>query len=167
MNKIRDSRGRFTKCKNLFEIKDGLVYCYTEEGNLLFFTDDARVIEHSWGKQANGYSSTQINGKQIPVHRFISNPKDNELVDHINRNKKDNRSCNLRNTSKSVNAFNCDIRRNNTSGRTGVRLRKDTHRWTAEIKKDRKKITLGCFETYEQAVEAREEAEKKYYGNKQ
>ena len=167
MSNKRDSRGRFTKCHNIFEVTDGLVYCYTEDGELLFFTDDTRVIDYSWGKLANGYSATYIEGRQMSIHRFVSRPKDNELVDHINRNKKDNRLENLRNTDKSVNAFNCDIRKNNKSGHAGVWFRKDTQRWTAEIKKNYKKIHLGCFDTYEQAVNARESAEREYYGDKQ
>ena len=113
----RDKKGRFIKGKNRFEEKDGLVYCYAENGELLFFTDDTRVTKHSWGKMANGYSSAWINGKQMMVHRFISQPQSHELVDHINRNKKDNRISNLRNTNKSVNAFNCDTRKINKSGR--------------------------------------------------
>lgn len=162
----RNEKGQFIKCINIYEIIDGIVYCYTEDGKLLFFTDDTRVIEHSWGRAAKGYCSSTINGQTIFAHRFISNPKDDEIVDHINRNKKDNRTSNLRNTNKSVNAFNCNLRKNNTSGKTGVYFRKDTRRWTAEIKKDYKKISLGCFETYEEAARAREKAERKYYGNK-
>ena len=109
----KDEKGRFISCKNTFEQKNGLIYCYAENGELLFFTDDTRVTRHSWGKMANGYSSAWIDGKQVLVHRFISSPKSYELVDHINRNKKDNRISNLRNTNKSVNAFNCDTRKNN------------------------------------------------------
>lgn len=162
----RDEKGHFLKKKNIFEIIDGIVYCYTPSHELLFFTDDTRVLDYNWGKQANGYSSTIIEGQQISIHRFISRPKQNELVDHINRNKKDNRVHNLRNTNKSMNAFNSGIRKNNKSGHTGVWFRKDTKRWAAEIKKDNKKISLGCFGSYEEAVRAREKAERKYYGNK-
>lgn len=163
----RDQLGRFISGSNIFEVKDGLIYCYTEKNELLFFTDDTRVLDHIWGKAAKGYSSSRIDGDMVLAHRFISRPNANELVDHINRNKKDNRTTNLRNTDKSVNAFNCDIRRNNTSGKTGVYYRKDTHKWTAEIKKNYKKINLGSYQTYEEAVRAREEAEVKLYGDKQ
>ena len=162
----RNELGRFTPSKNTFTIVDDIVYCFDENGELLFFTDDKRVIEYHWGRYANGYYCGSINGKIIPIHRFVSNPKDDELVDHINRNKKDNRKSNLRNTNKGVNAFNCDVRKNNTSGVTGVWYRKDTKRWASEIKVNGKKVSLGCFPTFEQAVKARKEGESKYYGDK-
>lgn len=158
--------GQFAPSVNTFREKGGLIYCYDENGALMFFTDDARVKEHSWGRLADGYYSSRIDGKQISLHRFLSNPADNELVDHINRNKKDNRLINLRNTNKSVNAFNCGLRKNNKSGYTGVIFRKDTKRWDAKIKVNYKNISLGCYGTREEAIAARKEAEVKYFGNK-
>lgn len=162
----RRVNGRFAPSINIFKEIDGLIYCYDEHGEMMFFTDDARVMNHSWGRLADGYYSSRIDGKQVSLHRFLSNPTPEELVDHINRNKKDNRLINLRNTTKSVNAFNCKIRKNNTSGITGVFYRKDTKRWAAEIKVNYKKITLGCYKTKIDAIKARQEAEVKYYGNK-
>ena len=166
MNGQKDKiTGKFVNNKNDWECVDGLLYCYLN-GELLFFTDVPELMKYSWGKYANGYSSSVINGKKIQAHRFISKPTGTEIVDHINRNKKDNRRSNLRNTNKSINSFNTDRRRNNKSGHTGVYYRNDTKRWTAEIIKDGLKICLGCYGKYEQAVNAREEAERKYYGNK-
>lgn len=163
----RDNKtGRFISTANKWEIKDGIIYCF-RNNELLFFTDDERVLEHTWCKLADGYSATQIDGKEIAAHRFISRPESNELVDHINRNKKDNTIQNLRNTNKSINAFNSKKRINNTSGRTGVYFRKDTKRWTAEIIKNGKKIRLGCYKEYEEAVKARVVAEGVFYGDKQ
>lgn len=163
----RDEKtGRFISSINIFKENDGLIYCYDENGEMMFFTDDARVVNYTWGKSANGYYSTTINGKQMALHRFISNPKQEELVDHINRNKADNRISNLRNTNKSVNAFNCGLRKNNVSGTTGVYFRNDTKKWAAEIKYHNKKIVLGSFRTKEEAINARHKAEVKYYGNK-
>lgn len=163
--KGRDKRtGRFVSNTNKWVFEGENVYCYLD-GELLFFTDDASVVEHTWAKMANGYASTKVDGKQVAAHRFISKPNDDELVDHINRNKKDNRKCNLRNTDKSVNAFNCKRRTTNKSGVTGVWYRKDTNKWCAEIKKDNKKISLGCYENIEDAVKARKKAEELYYAN--
>ena len=122
----RNKLGQFKKSTNWFKVQDELVYCYDKNQNLLFFTDDKKVLLHSWGKLANGYSATSIDGKEIAAHRFVSQPKKHELVDHINRDKKDNRKCNLRNTNKSVNAFNSKIRADNTSGCKGVHFRNDT-----------------------------------------
>ena len=58
------------------------------------------------------------------------------------------------------------IRKNNTSGCTGVYSYKTKNgvTWTAKIKFKRKSYHLGTFETYEEAVQARKEAEKRIYG---
>lgn len=45
----------------------------------------------------------------------------------------------------------------------GVRLRKDTGKWTAEIMINKKKYYLGSFRTQEEAIEARLAAEEKYF----
>lgn len=144
-----------------------MIYCYTKEKELLFFTDielAENIKAHSWCKHANGYSATHINGKEVAAHRFITNAKKGELVDHANGNKKDCRRANLRKCDKSQNAYNTGIRKTNSSGKTGVYLRKDTGKWTAEIKHHNKKICLGCYDSYADAVKAREKAEEQYIG---
>lgn len=162
----RDENGRFKNNKNTWSVIEDIAYCYLDN-ELLFFTDLSvyeNIKHRSFCKLANGYSATHIDRKEVPVHRLIANPLPNELVDHINGNKKDNRACNLRNTNKCINAFNCKRKTTNTSGRTGVYYRKDTHRWTAEIKVNGKKIALGCYIKIEDAIVARTNAEIKYYG---
>lgn len=54
--------------------------------------------------------------------------------------------------------------KNNKSGRSGVRYYEDIKKWRAEIGVNGKKITLGFFSEYSTAVEEREKAEKKYWG---
>lgn len=162
----RSKLGRFVAKGNTWEIKGDKAYCWCG-GELLFYTDVdvyESIKQYSFCKVANGYSATHIEGKQVLTHRLISNPSNDQLVDHINRDKKDNRLRNLRNTNKSVNAFNCGVRKGNVSGITGVYFRKDTKRWTAEIKHNYKKICLGCFATKEEAIKRRKQAELEYFG---
>ena len=130
----------------------------------MFFTDDERVLNHIWCPAADGYSATHINGKPIMAHRFLMNPANDKLVDHINNNKADNRLCNLRIANKSQNAYNSKPRSTNTSGVPGVYFRKDTQKWVACIRHNYKKIALGCFSNKEDAIKARKEAEKIYIG---
>lgn len=165
----RNTNGQFVKNDVTWRMLDNVAYCYSN-GELRFFTDienvrlfDGRPI----AKMANGYSGTRDNGKIVLVHRLIINAPDGSVIDHINRNKKDNRISNLRITDKSVNAFNSGLRRDNKSGATGVMLRKDTNRWSAAIKKDGKKHCLGCYGTKDEAVKARKEAEVLYFGFEQ
>lgn len=64
----------------------------------------------------------------------------------------------------SLQSFDQRRSNNNTSGRTGVRWRKDRNVWEAVITVDKKVIQLYYGESFEMAVKAREEAEVKYYG---
>ena len=53
----------------------------------------------------------------------------NVLVDHINRDTRDNKKCNLRLATKSTNAMNTKIRKDNTSGIKGVTWSKKLLKW--------------------------------------
>lgn len=65
---------------------------------------------------------------------------------------------------KSMQQFNQKIRNTNTSGKTGVSFMKSKGKWRARISVETKEIHLGLFDTFEEAVIARESAELKYYG---
>ena len=168
VNSRQGNDGRFVAKGNRFETTDELIFCYHADGELLFFTDrknESIIKQYDWCKLANGYAATHIDGKQVSVHRLLTNAENGTVVDHINRAKYDNRIANLRVTDKSMNAFNCDIRKNNKSGVTGVWFRQDTRKWVAEIKKGYKKYCLGSFNTKGEAVKARKKAEVEFYGN--
>lgn len=71
---------------------------------------------------------------------------------------------NCRWADSSLQSFNTRKPKNNTSGRSGVSWDKHRSKWASYIMKDYKKISLGRFETFEEAVHAREQAELKYFG---
>jgi len=75
-------------------------------------------------------------------------------IDHINRNRLDNRISNLRIATRTQN------RQNNRYA--GVFLNKKYFR--ARIAVDGVEIHLGCFRTFDEARAARREAELKYFG---
>jgi hypothetical protein len=56
------------------------------------------------------------------------------------------------------------IKKNNSSGCTGVSFRKDRNKYRAYIKFQRKNIFLGNYDTYEDAVAVRKLAEEIYFG---
>jgi len=64
----------------------------------------------------------------------------------------------------SLQAFNKRKHPKNTSTKTGVKLDKRSGKWGANIGKGGKRIWLGTFTSFEDAVKAREEAELKYFG---
>ena len=60
--------------------------------------------------------------------------------------------------------MNANLSKNNTSGYTGVTWHKLSQKWQSEIRVDGKKIYLGLFINLEDAIEARKQAEIKYFG---
>lgn len=64
----------------------------------------------------------------------------------------------------SENNYNKNRQSNNTSGKTGVSYRKGTGGYRAYITNGGKQTSLGVYETFEEAVEAREKAEIEIYG---
>lgn len=84
------------------------------------------------------------------------------VIDHIDRNPKNDRRVNLRHVSQQCNTRNCKISSNNTSGVTGVVWDKRYKKWAGQISISRRNIHLGRYHKLIDAVRARWEAEKKY-----
>lgn len=84
-------------------------------------------------------------------------------VDHINHRRNDNRKCNLRAVTPSQNNMNMGLRSDNNSGVTGVHWDKNTNKWMSRIGINKKRIHLGYFDSFEDAVKARKNAEEKYF----
>jgi oxalate decarboxylase/phosphoglucose isomerase-like protein (cupin superfamily) len=86
----------------------------------------------------NGYKHVILckNGtmKSYSVHRlvalhYIPNPENKREVDHIYRDKSDNRVENLRWVSKSENEQNKGTRKDNTSGHKNIHYHKGNNKW--------------------------------------
>ena len=120
--------------------------------------------KYYWNLNSYGYAITVTEGKIIKMHKLIMANNSYEVVDHINRNKLDNRKENLRYTTHKVNAQNRSLPSNNKSGHIGVYKVKNS--WYAWIGANGKRIHLGAFKTKEEAIIAREEAEKVYHKEK-
>jgi len=123
--------------------------------------DLPKVQSHRWYLSKIGYAVT---GREIvSLASFILGVKTdrNTVIDHKNQNKLDNRKCNLRVVDKSINALNAKIRNDNTSGHCGVSFDKARNRWTARISIHGKVSCIGRYATIEEAVDARELAEKR------
>lgn len=83
-------------------------------------------------------------------------------VDHINGIRDDNRWYNLREVDRVGNTTNTKRRRTNTSGVTGVTYSKNKERWVSRINVNKRRVELGQFKDFDEAVRVRREAEKKY-----
>jgi hypothetical protein len=101
---------------------------------------------------------------QLYLHHLILPCPTGYVIDHINGNGLDNRKENLRICTNQENSFNHDISKNNTSGYTGVSLRKKSGKFRAYIHHNRKYNYLGDYITAEKAALAYNAAAIKYFG---
>lgn len=119
-------------------------------------------------RNGNRYVMIQYGRKTVPAHRLawrIMTGKwpENE-IDHINRDKGDNRFENLREAERFENARNVGKTRRNTSGYKGVTWEKRRRVWVANIGYEGKLRYLGTFPTREEAYSAYVAAAKKFHG---
>lgn len=121
------------------------------------------------GKLAtNGYVQVIIGRKYYMAHRLAwlheYGKWPESQIDHINRIRTDNRIANLRLATNKQNCENVGpLRKNNTSGRTGIHWRDQDKTWEAWIKNNRKSRFLGSYKCKIDAVAARIRAEKQLF----
>jgi len=113
----------------------------------------------------NGYACRTTRTKKLYIHRELLNfPKDKN-VDHINRNRLDNRKENLRLATVSQNGINSDKRKDKTSSiYKGVSWSKHANMWKARINFNKKEFHLGYFKLEDDAAEAYNTAAIRYFG---
>ena len=118
------------------------------------------------GKQCVRY---KFNHKLYLIHRLIwawhgYSLEPNQEIDHIDGNSLNNCIENLRATTHKQNCENRKgANKNSKSGEKGVRWHKATKKWEAYINHNGIKKHLGLYETKEDAIDARIEAEKECY----
>ena len=114
------------------------------------------------------YRTIAINRKIYLAHRlaflWMTEAFPENMVDHINHDKSDNRWENLRPATRAENKRNTWKQSNNTSGFKGVYFNKGVGKYVAHVTVNGAKKYLGCFTSPEEAYQARCCAEDEYYG---
>ncbi len=157
---------------NKYEFCDDYVIGYTLNGQQFLFDKEYYdvVKQYCWRMNNMGYvvASDKPNGKKILywLHHLVMNVSNDIIVDHIHgeASRYDNRKSNLRIATKSQNCMNRKKPSNNTSSVKGVRWHKATSKWQTSIGVNGKQIYLGVYSDFDEAVNARKEAEEKYFG---
>lgn len=112
---------------------------------------------------STGYRSGSACGFNLLAHRVAWAMQTGEWpsgeIDHINGNRSDNRWANLRAVPKAENAKNQRLRATNASGAMGVMWIAERGKWRARIMVGGRNQSLGCFDTFNEACEARKAAE--------
>lgn len=122
--------------------EDGIAYFTLKNGMQCFVDDDKWKDLSLYRLHYDGrYVSLDVDGKRKRLHRYLTSATDADIVDHINHNRLDNRSVNLRLTSATNNSHNRTIK-----GQY-VGLRKVKQFWTSVIKKDGITYHLGCYDS--------------------
>lgn len=104
------------------------------------------------GYREIGVLGTLYRANRLAVLYMTGEMPADKWVDHKNRNKADNRWCNLRVATPSQNMANVERRVNNTSGRSGVTWDAARGKWRAQIRIGGVKKSLGRFVTKEEAI---------------
>jgi hypothetical protein len=148
----------------LFEYRDGN-----------FYRKVCRNYRHPIGSLAgtsytDGYWAIMIDKSTYTLHRLVwiyfnGDIPDGAHIDHINRDRKNNRIENLRLAPNGHldNAQNKTLEIKNTSGFVGVNFHKKNKKWTASIGVNGKRIYLGSFSSAEGASEAYVKAKKELH----
>jgi hypothetical protein len=146
------------------------IYLIGKHSDKYVLVDDE---DYEWLNSLRWYYSTgyachsyRIDGvdKKLYMHSYLMNTPPGYFTDHINGNPLDNRYANLRICTKYQNTLNRRVPTSNTSGYVGVQYHKRTGKWYATIGYKKKVISLGYYDTKEEAIQARIEGVAKYHG---
>lgn len=155
---------------NRYDLTGEYAKGYLDDGReFLFDIEDYDLIKgFHWKSDNRGYILCQIKKhgkvKSIYLHRISANPPSGVSIDHINGNKFDNRKCNLREVTQTQNCYNKPLSSKNKSGVTGVFWHSKKNKWLVNISHNNQSVYIGLYEKFEDAVQARYEAEDMYYG---
>ena len=122
-----------------------------------------KVLQKTWMvfKTSKGKEYVRSSKDNISLHRYLLNAPKDKVVDHINGNTRDNTLDNLRICTHTENMYNSKTYTSNTSGRKGVY--KVGNKYRAKINVETREIHLGMYDTIEEAIKVREQAEIKYF----
>lgn len=134
----------------------------------LFALVDAADFEvvnaHVWSANARGYATTLHGDRSLLLHNFLLGSSSRERqIDHINRDRLDNRRQNLTYVTRIENRRNSTLAKNNTSTYRGV-SRHSYKGWVARIGSGAARKYLGVFTTAEAAARAYDKSAREHYG---
>lgn len=130
--------------------------------------NSTRVGEVAGSVNGDGYIAISVDSKPRMAHRLVwlwHGKELPEFLDHINRDKQDNRIENLRAANRSENMHNKDTSVRSASGHRGVAWIASTKNWEARIMVDGVNYSLGKYPTAKQASIAYEQAKLEFYPN--
>lgn len=146
----------------------------SETGKLFWRKNDniysssmTRVLNKEAGSLCtNGYRKIKFQKKYYLAHRIIwkiNTGNDPLYIDHINKNRSDNKISNLRSVTFLENNQNKKLSHNNKSGFYGVSFCNRMKKWKSGISLNKKNIHLGYFENKYDAIKSRKKPKEIYF----
>ena len=119
------------------------------------------LMQWKWRAQWNAGTESfyAVRGANIRMHRVIMKTPKGMICDHIHHDTLDNREKELRNVTMSQSMMNKRVRKNSRTGIIGV-----TIFYHATLSFEGKRVLDSKFRNLDDAIKARLEAEKKYFG---
>lgn len=133
-------------------IKDN-VYAVVDDEDFDNLNQYKWSLVRGYAKRMTWDSKTKKVGN-LTMHQIVLGKKDGFEIDHINRNRLDNRKQNLRHVTKSQNRMNTPVRADSKTGVKGVTLYKGRDKkYGVRIRNKRngKLLFLGSFYTLKEA----------------
>lgn len=136
---------------------------------LISSEDLVKCMKFRWQLNSRGYvriAETE-NSKDIFLHNFVLDLPAGSGVDHINRDKLDNRRENLRFADRTQQIANQGLTAKNTLGFKGISIMTTSAgriRYVAKLQKQKKTVCLGNYNTPEEAAKAYDEGAKVHFG---
>jgi len=121
-----------------------------KDGYAIVDKEFAHLAKDNWCKTHYGYAKKSKD--KTLLHRYLLQPKDGLVIDHINGDPLDNRMSNIRVCTQSENSKNQKMRKNNESGYKGVSFYRG--KYHARIKLNYRTHRLGSFDTALEASKA-------------
>lgn len=170
-----EERARLRYKNNTYDFTKEYAIGYTHKGEEFWFDkeDYEKIKNYSWYYDSHGYlCATERNTREkVLFHRLvIGDVPQKMVVDHKihpprDGLKYDNRKCNLEIKTNSQNMMNAHLYSHNKSGVSGVTYTQNNGKWQVRIGVNGQRIHLGYYNSYEEAVQVRKEAEVKYFGD--
>ena len=152
-------------CK--YDVDGDVLRITTAKGDVILAdaSDADKIMRYSWCVSAQGYAVANINGTVKKMNRYILEDEgiDGKIIDHINRNKLDNRRSNLRAATQKENSRNTTVSKTNKVGHLGIKMT-PSGKYNAKITCDGKCYHLGNYSHLEDAIRARQEAAIRMFG---
>lgn len=132
-------------------------HALSKDASMLISTSSLTMILHyNWYLGKDGYpvgykNSGKKRNKGGKIHRMLKGVK-GLIVDHINRDRLDNRLENLRLCTAKENSYNTTKPRNSKNKYKGVRKQGKTGKWIASANKDGQRFEIKDIATQKEAA---------------